>query len=180
MIKLGSFFRKQIVDRLKKDIAKADSLFVVQHSKLSSPKMTALRASLKSGKSRLLVTKNSLIKRSLKEANVDGLEPFLEGPSALVIGYDDVAAVSKTLVKFSKENESLVLKGGLFKGSILSKKDIETIANLPSRQNLIAQVVAVLQSPLAGLVWTLKGPLNKLAVVLNQIKEQKTGGFLNI
>ena len=174
MIKLGSFFRKQIVDRLKKDITKAESLFVVQYSKLSSPKMTSLRASLKSGKSRLLVTKNSLINRALKESNIDGLESFLEGPSALVIGYDDVAAVSRILAKFSKENESLVLKGGFFKGAILSKKDIETISNLPPRLELIAQVVGALKSPLAGLVWTLKGPLNKLAIVLNQIKEQKT------
>lgn len=174
MMKLGGFFRKQVVDRLKKDIVKAESLFVVQYSKLSSPKMTSLRSSLKSGKSKLLVTKNSLIKLALKESNINGLEPFLEGPTALVMGYDDVAGVSKTLAKFSKENESLVLKGGFFKGSILSKKDIEVISSLPPRMDLIAQVVGVLKSPLSGLVFTLKGPLNKLAIVLNQIKEQKT------
>ena len=173
MIKLGSYFRKQIVERLNRDISNSGSLFVVQYAKLSSPQMTSLRSHLKAQRARLVVTKNSLIRCALSESNINGLNEMLSGPTALVAASADITAVSKVLTKFARENTALVLKGAFFKGSILKQKDIETISNLPSKDVLIAQVVMALKSPLAGLVFTLKGPLNKLAVVLNQIKDKK-------
>lgn len=173
MIKIGSFFRKSIIERLKKDIQKCESLFVVQYSQLSSPDMTALRSSLKKAQSRLIVTKNTLVRRALKGAEVTGLDPQLDGQVALVFGEKDIAATSKVLAKFAKGNQNLVLKGAWYNNRLLNSKDIENISNLPSKEILRAQVAGVLQAPLAGLVFTLKGSLNKLVIVLNQIKEKK-------
>ena len=173
MIKTGSFFRKTVIEGLRKDIGKSESLFVVQYSGLSSVQMTALRICLKNTKSRLLVAKNALIRRALKDSSIEGLDSFFEGPVALIFGEKDIAATSKALSKFVKENQSLVVRGGFYNQRILSSKDIESICQLPSKETLRAQVVGALQSPLAGLVFTLKGSLNKLVIVLNQIKEKK-------
>lgn len=173
MIKTGSLFRGQIVKQLKKDISGSGSLFVLQYEKLSSPQMTSLRASLRRCKSKLLVTKNSLMKRAFSECQIAGLDSFLEGPAALVIGHDDISAISKALFQFAKENQALILRGAFFKGSLLQQKDIDFIAKLPSREALITRIVMAIKYPLAELVFTLKGPLNKLAIVLNQIKEKK-------
>lgn len=173
MIKTGSFFRKTVVEGLRKDIGNSESLFVVHYSGLSSVQMTALRTCLKDTKSRLLVAKNALIRRALKDSSIDGLGALFDGQAALIFGEKDVAATSKALTKFVKENQSLIVKGGFYNQRILSAKDIESISQLPSKEILLAQVVGALQSPLAGLVFTLKGSLNKLVIVLNQIKEKK-------
>ena len=135
--------------------------------------MTVLRSSLREAKSRVIVAKNTLVRRALKDAEVTGLDSQLEGQVALVFGEKDIAATSKALTKFAKGNQNLVLKAGLYNNRLLNTKDIENIAKLPSKAALRAQVAGALQSPLAGLVFTLKGSLNKLVVVLEQIKEQK-------
>ena len=173
-MKLGKFFRNAVTEKLKKDIEKSDSLFVLRYSSLSSPQMTLLRYILKQeGKSSLLVSKNSLIRRALKDARIEGLDSFCEGPTALVFGLQDIARISKLLTKFAKENQNLILKGAYYQGSVLKPKDIESIAKLPSKDVLIAQAVSAIKAPLTGLVWTLQGILNKLVVVLGQIKDKK-------
>lgn len=173
MIKIGSFFRKSVVEGVAKDIRGSESLFVVAYSGLSSAQMTQLRTALKGNNSRLLVTKNSLIRRALKDAKIEGLDSLLEGQIGIIFAQKDVAATSKALTKFAQDNVSLVVKGGFYNNRILNNKDIENISKLPSRELLYAQVVGALQAPLAGLVFTLKGSLNKLVIVLSQIKEKK-------
>lgn len=173
MIKAGIFFRSAIVENLKKEMSKSDSLFVIQYSGLSSLQMTNLRTSLKNSRSRLLVTKSSLIRRAFEDSKIERMDSLLEGQAGLVLGYEDLADTSKALTKFAKENKNLVLKGAFFHNRILNKEDIENISQLPSKETLRAQLVMALKSPLAGLVFTLKANLNKLVVVLGQIKDKK-------
>lgn len=170
---IGSFVRGSLVEGLKKEIGESESIFVVQYSGLASNQMTNLRKALRSNQSRLLVTKNALIRRALAGAQAQSLEPLIDGQIALIFSYGDIAAASKALTAFVKENQSLVLKGGSFRKRTLSKEDIDAIAKLPSREALLGQLVSALMSPLSGLVYTLKGNLNKLVVILNQIKEKK-------
>lgn len=173
MIKVGRFLRSSIVEKLKKDIASCDNLFVVQYSGLGAVGLDLLRGALRASRARLLVTKNTLIRRALGDAQREGLNTFVDGPTALVFGCDDIADTSKVLTKFAQENQALILKGGFFRERILDKKDIEAIAKLPSCGALRAQVVLALKSPLAGLVFTLQGTLNKLVIVLEQIRIEK-------
>lgn len=170
---IGSFVRGSLVEGLKKEIDKSESIFVIQYSGLAANQMANLRKALRANQSRLLVTKNALIRRALTGAQAQGLEPLIDGQIALIFGYSDIAAASKSLTAFVKENQSLVLRGAAFGGRILSKEDIDAIAKLPPREALLGQLVCVLMSPLSGLVYTLKGNLNKLVVILNQIKEKK-------
>lgn len=173
MIKIGKFFRNSIIEDLKKDIAKSNTLFVIQHSGLSSVQMTLLRNSLKINQSQVLVTKNTLISRALKDSKFERLIPLVKGPTGLVFGIQDITVISKLLTKFVKENQKLNIPGAMFEGALLSADDIQRISSLPSREGLYAQVVCALKAPFAGLVFTLKGNLSKLAVVLNQIKDKK-------
>ncbi|OGX25132.1 MAG: 50S ribosomal protein L10 [Omnitrophica WOR_2 bacterium RIFCSPHIGHO2_02_FULL_45_21] len=173
MIKAGSFFRKTVVAQLEKALLKSDSIFVIGYSGLTSIQMTNLRTSLKQNQSRILVTKNSLMHKALKDSNVDGLDGLISGPTALVFSQQDIATIAKTLIQFAKAHQSLVLKGALSNQQIFDNKAIEALSRLPSKETLRAQVVMALKSPLAGLVFTLKGNLNKLVLVLNQIKDKK-------
>lgn len=172
-MKIGKLFRNSIIENLKKAVDKSNNLFVIQYSGLSSLQMTLLRNSLKTNQSQVLVTKNTLINRALKDSKFEGLIPFIKGPTGLVFGEQDIAAISKVLTKFVKENQNLNISSAMFEGGILSKEDIQRISSLPSKEQLYAQVVYALKAPLAGLVYTFKGSLNKLAIVLNQIKDKK-------
>lgn len=179
MIKPGTFFRKTVVSQLEKALAQSDSIFVLGYSGLTSIQMTNLRTSLKQNQSRILVTKNSLMHKALKDSKIDGLNGLISGPTALVFGHQqDIAAIAKTLIPFAKAHQSLVLKGALSRPALsgvnqrlFDNKDLEALSRLPAKETLRAQVVMALKSPLAGLVWTLKGNLNKLVVILNQIRD---------
>jgi large subunit ribosomal protein L10 len=183
MIKAGSFFRKTVVAQLEKAILESDSIFVIGYSGLTSIQMTNLRTSLKQNQSRILVTKNSLMHKALKDSKIDGLNGLISGPTAMVFSQQDIAAIAKTLTQFAKAHQSLVLRGALFhpalacesgaKQRLFDNKALEALSKLPSKEALRAQVVEALKSPLCGLVFTLKGNLNKLVVILNQIKEKK-------
>lgn len=173
MTKLGRFFRETVEKKLKEDFKKSESLFLIQYAGLSSVQMTLLRNNLKHANSRLFVTKNSLMRRVLKDVKIEGLESCLAGPTAVVFTSQDITATSKVLIKFAKENTSLNLSGAFFQNRVLNKKDIEAISALPSKEALRAQIVMLLKSPLTNLVYTLKGNLNKLVIALNQIKEKK-------
>lgn len=183
MIKAGSFFRQTVVAQLEKALVESDSIFVIGYLGLTSIQMTELRTSLKHNQSRILVTKNSLMHRALKDAKIDGLNGLINGPTALVFSSQDIAAIAKALIQFAKAHQSLVLRGALLNSAIACKggvyqrffdnKAIEALSRLPAKETLRAQVVMALKSPLCGLVFTLKGNLNKLVVILNQIKEKR-------
>ena len=169
--KLGKTIKESVVNRLKKEISGASSLFILEYLGLSSVQMTLLRNSLRGPQSQVLVTKNSLIRKALKESKIEGLDNAIEGPLAIVFSSDDICATSKILVKFAKENEKLILKRAYYQERVFSGKEIEAISNLPTRKVLLAQAVGSMKAPLSGLVFCLSGILNKFVLVLNQIKE---------
>lgn len=176
MIKVGSFFRQAVVSKLKNALSQSESIFVLGYSGLTSNQMVDLRNSLRQNQSQLLVAKNSLMQRALKDSDIDSLNSLIAGPTALVFGRQDIADTAKVLTKFVKGHQNLILRGAFSHQHTLNDKDIEALARLPSKELLRAQLVMALKSPLAGLVFTLKSNLNKLAVLLNQIKEKKGEG----
>lgn len=173
MTKIGKLFRETVDKRLQKEIKNSDTLLMLQYSGLSSVQMTLLRTVLKEAQSRLFVTKISLIRKALKDAKIEGLDSFLEGPTAIVFAPKDISNISKVLAKFAKENTQVNLRGAYFEKRILNKKDLQAISELPSKDILIATVVFSIKAPLSNLVYTLQGNLNKLVTILNQIKDKK-------
>lgn len=113
---------------------------------------------------------------ALKECDMVQASEIDFGPNGYVLSYGDAAAVAKAIRDFSKEkgNEALVIKGAILGGQqLLSKEQVFALADLPSKETLIAQVVGTIAAPLRGLVTVLSGPQRNFVTVLERIKEQK-------
>ena len=173
MKKLGSLFRETLENNIKKQLKESDSIFIIKYSKLSSQELTTLRQSLRGINATLFVTKNSITRRALKDSELEDLVKFVEGPCGLVFAKGEPVDASRVLYNFYREHEQLKLECGLFKDSFLDKKAIETLARLPSKEVLRAQVVMTLNSPISGFVRVLKQTLTKFVYCLDQIKKKK-------
>ncbi|MCX5702634.1 MAG: 50S ribosomal protein L10 [Candidatus Omnitrophica bacterium] len=173
MEKLGLIFRETLENRIKGYVKDSSSIFIISYAKLSSPDITALRQSLKSIKSTLFVAKNTVARRALKGSGLEDLVKFVEGPCGLVFTKEEPVDTTRVLCNFSKEREQLILRGGFLEDRIIEKKDIETLARLPSKDVLRAQVVITLKSPISGLAIVLNQVLRKFVYCLEQIKNKK-------
>ena len=121
------------------------------------------------------VIKKTLLKLALKGAKLEGtVDPkALEGNIGMVVGYTDEAATAKFAATASKEIEAFKILGGLFEGKFVSAAQVKALASLPSRVELLGQLVGTLQAPVSGFVNVLAGNLRGLVQVLNSIKEAK-------
>ena len=122
------------------------------------------------------VCKNTLMRIALAECGMKRAEEYDAGPNGYVLSYGDAAAVAKAIRDFAKEkgNEALVIKGAILGGNqILNKDQVFALADLPSKEALIAQVVGTIAAPLRGLVTVLSGPQRNFVTVLSKIRDQK-------
>jgi large subunit ribosomal protein L10 len=173
MKKIGLLFKETSENRIKDYLKDSSAVFIVKYSGVSSPDLTSLRQALKTTRATFFVVKNSIARRALKNSGLETLVATIEGPCGLVFIKEEPVDVSKALFTFSKDHEQLKLEGGVLGEKILEKKDIESMAKLPSKEVLRARLVMTLKSPISGLVFVLKGNLRKLVYCLDQIKQKK-------
>lgn len=173
MKKLGILFKETQEGHIKNKLKESNAVLIIKYSGLSSPDLSALRQNLKVSGANLFIVKNSVAKRAFRSPELESLVRTIEGPSGLVFVRDEPVDASRVLCNFIKQHEQLKLEGGLLKGEILAKKDIESLASLPSKEVLRTQVVMVLNSGLSGLVRTLSQILAKFVYCLEQIKNKK-------
>ncbi|MBU1119473.1 50S ribosomal protein L10 [Patescibacteria group bacterium] len=134
-----------------------------------------LRKRMKEKSGTFMVVKNSLFKIAAKNAGLD--EEFyknLVGPVALTVSSEDEVASAKETFEFAKECKALEIKEGFLEGNVLKKEDVESLAKLPTKQELIAKVVGTINAPLSGLVTVLSGNSRKMVQVLKAIADQKS------
>jgi large subunit ribosomal protein L10 len=161
------------VAEITADLKAADIYYFVDYRGLTFAEATELRKRLRKVDADLKVVKNTLGKIAAANAGVDGLDELLAGPTAIAYVHGDPAKVAKTIQDFIKEKKKAAIRGGKLQRSVLSASDVEALAALPSREQLIAQLVGAIASPLAGLANVLAGPIRGLVVVLAQLEEQK-------
>ena len=155
--------KAQQVAEVKEKIAKAQSVVVFDYRGLTVEEVTALRNDMRKAGVEYVVLKNSIVERAAREDGIDEkLHDFLKGPSAFAFGYDDAVAPAKILKEAIKKCE---IKGGIVEGAVTGAKDLDAIADLPSRDVLIARLLGSMMSPISG-----------LAIVLDQIAKQKGEG----
>jgi large subunit ribosomal protein L10 len=154
-------------------VAKAPLAIVTQYRGLNVAQMTDLRLRLRKSGGEYLVAKNSLVRIAIAESNWARLEPLLTGPNAIAFGYNDAIAVAKIVRDFAKEHEALEIKGGVLDGEILDAKQIERLATMPGRNELRAQLLAVLSAPATNLVRVLQAPARQLVQVLEARRQQQ-------
>lgn len=173
MKKISLIFKEASESRIKTALKESDSLFIINYSGLKSPDMSSLRLTLRGSKANLFVAKNSVARRALKDSSLEGIVKLIDGPCGLIFIKDEPVGISKLLCDFAKKNEALKLEGGLLKDRVIEKKDIEALSKLPSKEQLRAQVVVALNSPILRLALVLNQNLRKLVYCLDQIKQKK-------
>ena len=165
--------KEEVIGELEQSLASATSMIVADYRGLGVSQLAALRRELREADATLLVAKNTLARIAAQRAGVDGLLEFLAGPTAIAFCRSDAAPVAKALAKAAKETSVLQLKSGVVDGAVLDADGIKTLATLPSREQLHAQLVVALASPISGLAQTLAAIPRGLVVALDQIEKQK-------
>ena len=166
--------KAQVIERLTTKL-RSGSAVLVDYQGMDVARSTDLRRRSRESGVDFVVAKNTLTKRAADEAGVSGLAEFLVGPTALAFSKDPVAS-AKLMAEFADQVESFALKGGLLEGGrVLDETEVVALSKLPSRKQLIAQVVGGISSPLSGLVTVLNNTVQGLVVALGQIAEQKQG-----
>jgi len=164
--------KSALVDELAEEIRGAETIFAVDYRGISVAEIAELRSRLRDAGARFRIVKNSLTERASDKAGTDSLKELLEGPTALTFVAGDAALAAKALNDQARALGTLEFKGGLMNGASLSADEIRSLARLPARDVLHAQLVGTIASPLSGLVRTLNALVSGLAIQLGQIAEQ--------
>ncbi len=166
--------KKEIVAQMHESLTKAKAVFVTDFRGMTVSKATNLRTELRNASVEYKVFKNTLLDLAAKDTDVALLSPYLKGPTAVAITYDDPVAAAKVLNKFAKEADSnLVLKAGVLSGKLLDVNQIQALADLPSKEVLIAKMLGSLQAPATNFVGVLAAVPGSFVRVLDAIRAQK-------
>ena len=165
--------KEQLVTELADKIRSAKALYYTDFTGLNVKNMTELRRRFRRAGVEYVVVKNTLALRAVNESGLLGER--LRGPTGVVIGTDPVTA-AKVIADFAKENEQKPgVKGGMLEGKPIDVAQVQKLATLPSREQMLAQLGAGLQSPMAGFVGALNGLLYMFAGALEGLRAQKEG-----
>lgn len=154
-------------------LQQAKAVYFTDYLGLDVVSITDLRRRFFESEVEYRVAKNTLIKLAAQRVKLEGVEPFLSGPTALALSYDDPADPARVLKAFTRDHDRPTVKGILFEGRVLEGSQVEQIAALPSPEILMGQFLSTLTQPLNRLVGTLNAPLARLAALLGQLMEQK-------
>jgi len=161
-----------VIERVATEIEAADAIFAVDYRGISVKQAGDLRASLREADADFTVVKNTLTERAADQAGAEHLKPLLEGPTALTFVKGDVALAAKALARFKRESGLLEWKGGQMDGNVLTPDELDALSKLPAREQLHAQLVGTIASPLTTLVRGLAGLISGLASQLQQVADQ--------
>jgi len=167
--------KEAIVDGLREKFQNSQVIILTDYMGLDVAAMNKLRAKMRAAESEFQVVKNTLTKRVAREMGLEGLDPYLQGPTALASSSKDPAAPAKVLKEITKEHKELEIKAGVLEGRVVDVTAIKALADLPSREVLLAQVVGGMQAPLSGFVGALQGLLRNFVYALEAIRKQKAG-----
>jgi large subunit ribosomal protein L10 len=163
------------VEEVASQIQESEAVFAVDYRGISVPQAAELRVKLTEAGARFRVVKNTLTQLSADKAGAESLKELLEGPTAFTFVAaegGDVALAAKALAQFRRETELLDFKGGVMGGEAITAEQITALSRLPARDVLHAQLVAMVASPITGLVRGLNALIAGLAIQLQQIAEQ--------
>ncbi|MBC3537625.1 50S ribosomal protein L10 [Megasphaera hominis] len=164
-----------VVNEMKEKLQSAQGAVLVGFTGLSVADVTKLRRKFREGNVEYKVIKNTLTRIAANEVGYEGLSEFLEGPTALAYSTEDAVAPAKILKEFIKETktEALTVKVGICDGQVIDAAGVEALANLPSREELLAKLVGSMQAPISGLVNVLQGNIRNMVYVLDAVRAKK-------
>ena len=162
------------LEELTDKLSKAKAIYVTEYLGLNVEEVTELRREFHSNKVEYKVTKNTILKLAAEKNNLKGLDDFLNKSTAIALSYDDPTSPAKVIKKFTKENDLPQVKGIVFDGEVFDGSEFKRFADVPSKEESLSKLIALLQSPLIKLAWTLKAPISNVSNALNNLKENKS------
>lgn len=165
--------KKKIVADLHDRFSRAAVVILTDYKGLDVAAATELRRQLREAGVEYSVVKNSLMSRASEETGIAAIKDQFKGPSAVAISYDDPVAPAKVLTKFASDNDKLEIKIGVLQDKVLDMRSIKALADLPSREVLLAQFLSTLNAVPSNFVRTLGAIPAQLLNVLTAIKDQK-------
>jgi large subunit ribosomal protein L10 len=161
------------VEEIRVRLAGSQAAILTEYRGLKVAELGKLRQTLTESSSEYKVYKNTLVRFAAREAGIEGLDALLEGPTAIAFVDGDAAAAAKALRDFAKTSPALVLKGSVMGVKVLSAKQTEALADLPSREVLLAQLAGAFQAPLVKTAGLLQAVPRSFAYGLKALVEKK-------
>ncbi len=164
-----------VIDEVAERVATTSTAVVTEYRGMTVAQISTLRRRLSALGADYKVFKNTLVRRAISGTSVEPLSEFLDGPTAIAFIDGDVSAVAKALRDFTKESPALIVKGGVLDGRSLSSAELSALAELPSRDVLLAQLAGLLASPLRTMAGLLKAVPQNFAYGLSALLDARGG-----
>jgi large subunit ribosomal protein L10 len=165
--------KEQVVAEVKQDLKEARSVIIADYRGLNVSQVSTLRRSLHTEKIKFTVVKNTLAKLAAHDLGLGELDVYLEGPTAIVFGFEDPVTPAKVMTRFARDFDKLKIKGGLLEGKLISLDKVKELAELPPRDVLLGRVAGAFASPMTGFAGVMQGILRKFVGTLDAVREQK-------
>ncbi|MHB8917853.1 MAG: 50S ribosomal protein L10 [Desulfocucumaceae bacterium] len=168
--------KELLLDELRGSFKESRVAVMADYRGINVSAMTKLRRRMRDKGCSLKVAKNTLTLKVAREMGMEGLEPYLAGPTMIAFSSEDLVAPAKVFTEFIKETKSpLEIKGGVLEGRAIDAKAVRELADLPSREVLLSRVLAGMQGPMYGFATVLQGTIRNFVYALEAIRKQKAG-----
>lgn len=161
------------VAELKDLLSSSKGAVLVDYCGLTVAEDTELRSKMREAGVKYMVAKNTFIRIAAKEADIEGLDAYLEHNTAVAFSAEDPVAPAKILNDFSKDHKALEIKAGILDGKVIALDEVKALAELPSREELLAKLVGSMQAPISGLVNVLQGTIRNFVYTLEAVRQKK-------
>ncbi len=166
--------KQAIVDELTQKLRGAKGFYLTDFTGLNVKRVTELRRRLRKAGVEYVVVKNTLAQRALEGMDLPDIGQFFTGPTGLVIGSEDAVAAAKVIDEFARENDNKPsVKAGVVERRAVTAHDIQRIAKLPPREQLLAELAGAMQAPLAQLLFMLQGKLSEFVGLLEALRGER-------
>lgn len=166
--------KQQIIAEVHEKLKAAKAMFLADFRGMDVEVANALRSELRKATVEYRVIKNTLLELASKDTDKAALSQHYKGPTAVALSYDDPVSAAKILSRFAKDKQNVFkLKAGILSGKPITVSDIQALADLPSREVLIAKMLGTMNAPITNFVGTLAAVPGSLVRVLNAVREKK-------
>ena len=169
--------KEGFVEDFRERIQESPAVFLTDFTGLDVKSMTVLREELKKNGAEYLVVKNRLLLRALEDTAMPDLSEWLTGPTGVVLGHSGPVEAAKTITDFAKNHDDRpAFKVGVLDNAVLDQSQIERLAKLPPKEQLLAQLAGALEAPMAALAGALDAKLQEMVGLLKALQEEREGG----
>lgn len=164
--------KRDELDKLKGAFSGCQAAYVIDYKGSTCEQLTRLRKELRTKGARLAVVKNTLAKLAVSDTEKQGISVYLTGPSAVIWGNDDPVSPAKVLKEFVKEHEQVKVKGGFVDGSVVDAAGVDRVAEMPSKEALLSQLLSVINAPATKLLRTINAPGAQVARLIGALESK--------